>query len=139
MLAAALRGHVRQPQVREDAGPTQAQVTKRLGRWLSKCELGGRRVDFVELEDLARAYGKPLEWFGTRRFPDSSPPKPWAVAITTVHGPTPYLQEGPHHRIGEPIVIPTAHRDGFQYRTTVLHGKRSESGHYTWNGEPGPE
>ncbi len=55
---------------REDAGLTQVQVAKRLGRpqtWLSKCELGERRVDFVELEDLAAVYGKPLEWFGTRR------------------------------------------------------------------------
>ncbi len=57
-------------QAREDSRLTQAQVAKRLGRsqtWISKCELGERRVDFVELEDLARAYGKPLEWFGTRR------------------------------------------------------------------------
>ncbi len=55
---------------REDAGLTQVEVAKRLGRsqtWLSKCELGERRVDFVELEDLAAAYGKPLQFFGTRR------------------------------------------------------------------------
>ena len=46
------------------------QVAKMVGRpqtWVSKCELGERRVDVVELEDLAAAYGKALEWFGTRR------------------------------------------------------------------------
>lgn len=55
---------------REDAGLSQEQVAKLLGRpqtWVSKCELGERRVDFVELEDLAAAYGKPLDWFGTRK------------------------------------------------------------------------
>lgn len=55
---------------REEAGLTQVQVAKLVGRpqtWVSKCELGERRVDVVELEDLAGAYGKPLEWFGTRR------------------------------------------------------------------------
>lgn len=46
------------------------QVAEKLGRpqtWVSKCELGERRVDFVELEDLAAVYGKSLDWFGTRR------------------------------------------------------------------------
>ena len=46
------------------------QVAKRLGRpqtWVSKCEIGERRVDFVELEDLAATYCKALDWFGTRR------------------------------------------------------------------------
>jgi transcriptional regulator with XRE-family HTH domain len=55
---------------RDEAGLTQVQVAKLVGRpqtWVSKCELGERRVDVVELEDLAAAYGKPLEWFGTRR------------------------------------------------------------------------
>jgi hypothetical protein len=36
-------------------------VARRLGRpqtWVSKCELGERRVDFVELEDWAAACGK---------------------------------------------------------------------------------
>ena len=35
--------------------------------WLSKCELGERRMDFVELEDIAAAYKVPLEFFSTRR------------------------------------------------------------------------
>jgi transcriptional regulator with XRE-family HTH domain len=57
-------------QAREEAGMTQVQVAKLVGRpqtWVSKCELGERRVDVVELEDLAAAYGKSLEWFATRR------------------------------------------------------------------------
>lgn len=56
-------------QAREAAGLTQVEVARILGRsqtWVSKCELGERRVDFVELEDLARAYGKRLEFFSTR-------------------------------------------------------------------------
>jgi transcriptional regulator with XRE-family HTH domain len=55
---------------REEAGLTQVQVAKIVGRpqtWVSKCELGERRVDVVELEDLAAAYGKALDWFMTRR------------------------------------------------------------------------
>lgn len=56
-------------QAREEAGLTQEQVATRLGRpqtWVSKCELGERRVDFVELEDWASACAKPLVWFSTR-------------------------------------------------------------------------
>ena len=63
----ALRSH---RQARGEAGLTQASVAKKLGRpqtWVSKFELGERRVDFVELEDLAAAYGKSLEWFRTRK------------------------------------------------------------------------
>lgn len=55
---------------REEAGLTQVQVAKLVGRpqtWVSKCELGERRVDIVELEDLAAAYGKGLDWFATKR------------------------------------------------------------------------
>lgn len=54
---------------RQQSGLTQAQLARAVGRsqtWISKCELGERRVDYVELEDLAEALGKPLEWFGTR-------------------------------------------------------------------------
>ncbi len=54
---------------REEAGMTQvelAKVLKRSQTWVSKCELGERRVDFVELEDIAKALGKELGWFGTR-------------------------------------------------------------------------
>lgn len=54
---------------REDSGLTQVEIAAKLGRpqtWVSKCELGERRVDFVELEDLAAAYGKPLAYFRTK-------------------------------------------------------------------------
>jgi len=56
-------------QAREEAGLTQDQVGRQLGRpqtWVSKCELGERRVDFMELEDWAAGCGKSLEWFATK-------------------------------------------------------------------------
>lgn len=55
-------------QAREEAGLTQVQVAEKLGRpqtWVSKCELGERRVDFVELEEFAKVYRKKLDWFRT--------------------------------------------------------------------------
>lgn len=54
---------------RLEAGLTQADVAAKLGRpqtWVSKCELGERRVDFVELEDIAAVCGKRLAFFRTR-------------------------------------------------------------------------
>lgn len=51
---------------RDEAGMTQEQVAKALKRtqtWVSNSELGERRVDFVELVDFAKLYGKPLDWF----------------------------------------------------------------------------
>jgi len=54
---------------RKAAGLSQKAVAEKVGRpqtWVSKCELGERRVDFVELEDLAAACGKPLAFFTTR-------------------------------------------------------------------------
>ena len=54
---------------RLDSRLTQVEVAKKLGRpqtWVSKCELGERRVDVVELEDFAAAYGRPLAFFRTR-------------------------------------------------------------------------
>lgn len=56
-------------QARQEAGLTQVQlakIVKRSQTWVSKCEQGERRVDFVELEDLAKALGKPLDWFRTK-------------------------------------------------------------------------
>ena len=53
-------------QARREAGLTQEEVATRLGRpqtWVSKCELGERRVDFVELVAFARLYRKRLEYF----------------------------------------------------------------------------
>jgi transcriptional regulator with XRE-family HTH domain len=51
---------------REDAGLTQVQVAKRLGRpqsYVSKCESGERRVDVIELAQFAELYGKRLGFF----------------------------------------------------------------------------
>lgn len=56
-------------QARADAGLTQEEVAEKLARtqtWVSNSELGERRVDFVELEDFAALYRRPLAWFGTR-------------------------------------------------------------------------
>jgi transcriptional regulator with XRE-family HTH domain len=53
-------------QARQDAALTQTQVSKKLSRpqsFVSKCESGERRVDFIELQHLARIYKKPLSYF----------------------------------------------------------------------------
>ena len=53
---------------RTDGGMTQGQVNERMGKphsFISKCELGERRVDFVELQILAKIYGKNLSFFVT--------------------------------------------------------------------------
>lgn len=52
-------------QAREAKGLTQ-QVAKLLGKpqsFVSKCESGERRVDFVELADFARIYEVSLSYF----------------------------------------------------------------------------
>jgi transcriptional regulator with XRE-family HTH domain len=59
-----LIGRIRQ--AREAAGLTQAQVAKELRRplsFVSKCELGERRIDPIDLRDFADLYDKPLEFF----------------------------------------------------------------------------
>jgi transcriptional regulator with XRE-family HTH domain len=51
---------------RVDAGMTQVQVAKALGRpqsFVSKCESGERRIDPVELLDYARLYRRPVTFF----------------------------------------------------------------------------
>ncbi len=51
---------------REEAGLTQVQVAEKLGKpqsWMSKSESGERRVDVVELEQLAVLYGKTFSFF----------------------------------------------------------------------------
>jgi transcriptional regulator with XRE-family HTH domain len=51
---------------RQQAGLTQVEVAKRLGRpnsFVSKCELGERRVDVVELRQLAKLYRKDMAFF----------------------------------------------------------------------------
>lgn len=53
-------------QARLDAGLTQVQAAKLLKKrqtYISKCELGERRVDFGELQLFAKAYSKPLDYF----------------------------------------------------------------------------
>jgi len=53
-------------QARLEAGLTQVQVAEKLGKgqtFVSKCELGQRRVDFVELQMFAQIYDKPLDFF----------------------------------------------------------------------------
>ncbi len=53
-------------QARLEAGLTQAKVSSKMGKahsFISKCELGERRVDFVELLQLARIYQKDLSFF----------------------------------------------------------------------------
>jgi transcriptional regulator with XRE-family HTH domain len=53
-------------QARIEAGLTQAQVAKLLRKrqtHVSKCELGERRVDGVELQRFATIYKKPLDFF----------------------------------------------------------------------------
>ncbi len=53
-------------EARQAAGLTQVEVAKRLRRpqsFFSKSESGERRVDVVELTELARLYGKGLSYF----------------------------------------------------------------------------
>jgi len=53
-------------QARLDARLTQVDVARRLRRpqsFISKCESGERRIDVVELQELAHLYRKPLDFF----------------------------------------------------------------------------
>ncbi|MHB1861612.1 MAG: helix-turn-helix domain-containing protein [Gemmatimonadaceae bacterium] len=53
-------------QARLDAGLTQVEVAKKLGEkqaWVSKCELGERRIDPLDLQRFAKVYKKPLSYF----------------------------------------------------------------------------
>ncbi len=57
---------VRLKQARQQAGLTQAEVATALRRpqsFVSKCESGERRLDVVELEELARLYRQPIAFF----------------------------------------------------------------------------
>lgn len=57
-------------QARQEAGLTQAEVARRLGKpqsYVSKCESGERRVDVVELAQFARLYKKALDFFVSSR------------------------------------------------------------------------
>jgi transcriptional regulator with XRE-family HTH domain len=51
---------------RKEAGLTQREVCKLMGKsssFVSKCELGERRIDHVELRKLAKIYRKPVSFF----------------------------------------------------------------------------
>jgi len=53
-------------QAREEAGQSQEQLGKLVGRsqrFVSYCETGERRVDAIEFLDLCRALKKPPRWF----------------------------------------------------------------------------
>ena len=53
-------------QARKDAGLTQVEVARRLGRtqsFVTKAERGERRLDVVELRAFARVYRKPMTFF----------------------------------------------------------------------------
>jgi ribosome-binding protein aMBF1 (putative translation factor) len=53
-------------QARKQAGLTQRQVCAKMAKsssFVSKCELGERRLDYVELQKLARIYGKSISFF----------------------------------------------------------------------------
>ena len=51
---------------RKEAGLLQTEVSERMGKartFVSKCELGERRVDVVELQKLAKIYEKSIGYF----------------------------------------------------------------------------
>ena len=53
-------------EAREEAGLNQRDVSTKLGfshSFLSKCETGERRIDVIELLQLAKVYGKPASFF----------------------------------------------------------------------------
>ncbi len=55
---------------RRQARLTQVQVAKALGRpqsFVTKCELGERRIDPVDLQRFAKLYRKPLAFFLPRK------------------------------------------------------------------------
>jgi transcriptional regulator with XRE-family HTH domain len=59
-----LLNRLREARVR--AGLTQVQVARALGRpqsYVTKCELGERRIDPIDLQRFARLYRKPLSYF----------------------------------------------------------------------------
>jgi transcriptional regulator with XRE-family HTH domain len=65
-------------EAREESGMTQADVAKAFGRplsFVSKCELGERRIDPIDLAKFADLYDKPLEYFYPNRRARTGKPK----------------------------------------------------------------
>jgi transcriptional regulator with XRE-family HTH domain len=66
-------------EARQEAGLTQEEVADALERplsFVSKCELGERRIDPIDLSKFAELYRKPVEYFlpaRRRRARGSSP------------------------------------------------------------------
>jgi transcriptional regulator with XRE-family HTH domain len=59
-------------EARVESGMTQLDVASALGRpvsFVSKCELGERRIDPIDLQKFADLYEKPFEYFIPRRRP----------------------------------------------------------------------
>lgn len=53
-------------EARQQANLTQAEVAERLGKpqsFVSKVETGERRLDFIEVAELAAIYRVPLDFF----------------------------------------------------------------------------
>jgi transcriptional regulator with XRE-family HTH domain len=53
-------------EARKEAGMSQEEVAAALGapqKFISRIETGERRIDPLELEELAHLYGKPLQFF----------------------------------------------------------------------------
>jgi transcriptional regulator with XRE-family HTH domain len=53
-------------EARKAAGMSQEKVAAALGvrqKYISKIETGERRIDPIELQELAELYGKPLQFF----------------------------------------------------------------------------
>ena len=53
-------------EARRQAGLTQEEAARRLGKpqsFMSKCESGERRLDFVEVLTLAELYGVDVKFF----------------------------------------------------------------------------
>jgi len=51
---------------RKEAGLSQWDAAKRLGRsqsYISKIEVGQRKIDVIELKKIARVYKKPINYF----------------------------------------------------------------------------